>query len=89
MSPSLIVFWIWMSIAFFFLNICVLVGLAVFMVKLNGLMKEIKPKVEAIGARVEPHGAASSTHGWTDGACLQPRVDAAGASCLCYAAGDR
>lgn len=56
MSPSLIVFWIWMSIAFFFLNICVLVGLAVFMVKLNGLMKEIKPKVEAIGARVEAIG---------------------------------
>ena len=50
---GLIETWIWFSLIFFFLNICLFIGLLVFMVKLMGFMKEMKPKIESISTRVD------------------------------------
>jgi hypothetical protein len=48
--------WIWFSLVFFFLNICLFIGLLVFTVKLMGFMKEMKPKIESISTRVDAIG---------------------------------
>ena len=53
---GLIETWIWFSLIFFLLNICLFIGLLVFMTKLMAFMKEMKPKIESISNRVDTIG---------------------------------
>lgn len=55
-SPSLVQWWLGISIAFFILNILLFIGLIVFLIALMKWMKEMKPKIDAIGTRVEAIG---------------------------------